>query len=71
MKTLRSSRTRIISLGFTPMQDAMSVSKQLSLLPQADETLRSELMQIDPERLTPFDALLKLKELVEKARGNG
>jgi len=58
------------ALGFSPLGEAPPPSRQLSLFPPPDEALRRELLALDPERLTPFDALAKLRELVERARGN-
>jgi hypothetical protein len=46
-------------------------SRQLSLFPPAGEELRQELLRIDPERLTPFDALDLLRRLIEQARYEG
>ncbi|MFQ5844458.1 MAG: DNA mismatch repair protein MutS, partial [Planctomycetota bacterium] len=44
---------------------------QLSLFPAPGEDLRRELAALDPEQLSPIDALLKLRALVERARGKG
>ncbi|HEV7733605.1 MAG TPA: DNA mismatch repair protein MutS [Candidatus Binatia bacterium] len=43
-------------------------SEQLSLFAPPDAQLRRELSAIDPERLTPIDALATLARLVERAR---
>jgi hypothetical protein len=40
----------------------------LSLFPPAGEELRLELLRLDPERITPFDALDILRRLIDKAR---
>ena len=44
--------------------------KQLSEERDLGLHLRREIVGLDPENMTPFDALQKLRELVEKARGN-
>ncbi|MHC4449925.1 MAG: DNA mismatch repair protein MutS [Planctomycetota bacterium] len=65
-----SGRTEGLSgVGFTPFEKPEPASKQLALFPPPGEELRRELQQIDPENMTPFDALLKLRELVDRARG--
>jgi DNA mismatch repair protein MutS len=65
-----SGRTEGLSgVGFTPFEKPAPASKQLALFPPPGEELRRELQQIDPENMTPFDALLKLRELVDRARG--
>jgi len=66
-----SGRTEGLSgVGFTPFEKPEPASKQLALFPPPGEDLRRELQQVDPENMTPFDALLKLRALVEKARGS-
>ena len=57
------------AVGFHVPQRPAPAKKQLSLFPPQGEELRQELLALDPENLTPFDALLALKRLVEKARG--
>jgi DNA mismatch repair protein MutS len=57
------------ALGFTPPEELRAPQKQLSLFPPAGEELRQALVQIDVENMTAFDALLKLRELIERARG--
>ncbi|MCZ6786809.1 MAG: DNA mismatch repair protein MutS [Planctomycetota bacterium] len=57
------------AVGFTPLRPPEPPPRQLSLFPAPGETLRQEIVELDPERLTPFDALEKLRALVEKARG--
>src|SRR5207302_162530 len=44
---------------------------QLSLFAAGEERIRRELAGIDPERLTPLEALAVLARLVEMARGGG
>jgi DNA mismatch repair protein MutS len=56
------------AVGFAVPPPAAPPSRQLSLFPPAGEELRQELMRIDPERVTPFEALEILRQLVEKAR---
>ena len=41
---------------------------QLSLFPTADEQLRRELAGLDPDRMTPVEAIATLSELVGRAR---
>ena len=57
------------AVGFTPLRPSEPPSRQLTLFPARGEALRQELIELDPERLTPFDALETLRALVEKARG--
>jgi DNA mismatch repair protein MutS len=57
------------AVGFTPLDSPEPPSRQLNLFPPAGEELRQELLKLDPEQMTPFDALLKLRELIERARG--
>ncbi|MEM8884673.1 MAG: DNA mismatch repair protein MutS, partial [Planctomycetota bacterium] len=65
-----SGRTEGLSgVGFTPFEKPEPASKQLALFPPEGEELRRDLQQLDPENMTPFDALMKLRELVERARG--
>lgn len=45
-------------------------SQQLPLFAAPAEALRAELASLDPERLTPMDALVELARLVEIARRN-
>jgi len=67
-----SGRTAGLSgVGFTPFVPPAPASRQLALFPPPGESLRQELLTLDPEKMSPFDALLKLRELVEKARGGG
>jgi len=54
------------SLGFSPPAPAPAPSRQLSLFPPKGEELRQELLKIDLERTTPFEALEILRRLVEK-----
>jgi DNA mismatch repair protein MutS len=42
---------------------------QLALFPSPDEQLRRELAGLDPERMTPVEAIAVLAELVARARG--
>jgi DNA mismatch repair protein MutS len=56
------------AIGFSAPVPAPLPSRQLSLFPPAGEELRQELLRIDPERITPFDALDLLRRLIEKAR---
>jgi DNA mismatch repair protein MutS len=64
-----SGRTeRLGSVGFTVPAPGAPPSRQLTLFPPPGEDLRQELMRIDPERVTPFEALEILRRLVEKAR---
>lgn len=53
-------------LARTPGED--SVSNQLPLFSNADAVFRQEVARIDVERLSPLEALLRLHELVERAR---
>ena len=46
-----------------------SAAPQLTLFAGADDGLRAELAALDPDALTPLEALRKLYELVERARG--
>ncbi len=65
-----SGRTEGLSgVGFTPLEKPQPASRQLALFPPPGNDLRNELQALDPENMTPFDALMKLRELVEKARG--
>jgi DNA mismatch repair protein MutS len=65
-----SGRTEgLAGVGFSPIERPQPSTKQLALFPPPGDDLRSELQALDPEKMTPFDALLKLRELVEKARG--
>jgi len=65
-----SGRTEGLSaVGFTPPQPQAPPTKQLTLFPPPGEELRREISEIDPERMTPFDALEKLRDLVDRARG--
>ena len=57
------------AVGFQAPIKPQPPSRQLTLFTPAGDELRKELAALDPETLTPFDALLKLRELVEKARG--
>jgi DNA mismatch repair protein MutS len=57
------------SVGFTPFVPPEPPSRQLSLFPALGEDLRQELLSLDPEQMTPFDALMRLRELIERARG--
>jgi len=43
-------------------------TEQLSLFAPPDAQLRRELATMDPDRLTPLDALATLARLVERAR---
>jgi len=52
--------------GRTPV--AHAGASQLSLFPSADEQLRRELAALDPERMTPVEAIAVLAELVGRAR---
>jgi len=54
--------------GFLPEQQAVPASRQLTLFPAPEEGLRRELQDLDLERMSPFDALVKLRELVARAR---
>ncbi|GIW45114.1 MAG: DNA mismatch repair protein MutS [Candidatus Binatia bacterium] len=47
---------------------APAVGVQMPLFDPTADTLRQELARIDVERLTPLDALMRLHELVERAR---
>jgi len=47
---------------------AAPAAAQLALFPSADERLRRELSALDPERMTPLEALATLARLVESAR---
>jgi hypothetical protein len=44
------------------------VEKQLSLFAPPDEQLRRELAVLEPERMTPLEALATLARLAEQAR---
>ncbi len=57
------------AVGFKAPAPQAPPSRQLSLFPPPGEDVRQELMRIDPERITPFEALDLLRRLVEKARG--
>jgi len=64
-----SGRTeRLGAVGFTVPAPGAPPRRQLTLFPPPGEDLRQELMRIDPERVTPFEALEILRRLVEKAR---
>jgi len=66
-----SGRTEGVgSVGFTPVVPPPPPTRQLSLFPPPGEELRHELLALDPERMSPFDALMKLRDLVHKARGS-
>jgi DNA mismatch repair protein MutS len=66
-----SGRTEGISaVGFTPLEASPPPSRQLSLFPPPGEELRQELLALDPEKMSPFDALLLLRDLIHKARGS-
>jgi DNA mismatch repair protein MutS len=56
------------AVGFAAPAPAPPPSRQLSLFPPAGEELRLELLRLDPERITPFDALDILRRLIDKAR---
>ncbi|MHC4547490.1 MAG: DNA mismatch repair protein MutS [Planctomycetota bacterium] len=56
------------AVGFTPPLEPAPATKQLTFFPPPAEELRRELIQLDPEQITPFDALEKLRELVRRAR---
>jgi DNA mismatch repair protein MutS len=43
---------------------------QLALFPSADEQLRREVARLDPERMTPVEAIAVLAGLVARARGS-
>jgi len=65
-----SGRTEgLSSVGFTPLQKPAPSTKQLALFAPAADELREELMKLDADHMTPFDALKKLRELIEHARG--
>jgi len=65
-----SGRTEgLSSVGFTPYEKPKPPSRQLALFAPPGDELRTDLQGLDPENMTPFDALLKLRELVEKSRG--
>ncbi|MFB3066133.1 MAG: DNA mismatch repair protein MutS [Planctomycetota bacterium] len=57
------------AVGFQAPIKPQPPSRQLTLFTPPGDELRKELAALDPETLTPFDALLKLRELVERARG--
>lgn len=48
-----------------------AASGQLALFPSPGDRLRQELAAIDVNRLTPIEALARLHELVQSARGEG
>jgi DNA mismatch repair protein MutS len=54
--------------GAGRMPTAPGAASQLSLFPSADEQLRRELAGLDPERMTPVEAIAVLAELVGRAR---
>jgi DNA mismatch repair protein MutS len=56
-------------VGFTVPAAPEPASRQLSLFPAPGDKLREELVGLDPDDMTPFDALVKLRELIERARG--
>ena len=65
-----SGRTEgLAAVGFTVPEAARPASRQLALFAPPGEELRQELVALDPENMTPFDALRKLRELIERARG--
>ncbi len=45
------------------------IPTQLGLFPSEDDRLREELLRLEPDRLTPLDALIRLKQLCDLARG--
>jgi DNA mismatch repair protein MutS len=76
-------RSKVILAGLEAMTDGPKASRkpraadllQLALfappaLPQAEDPLRKELAALDPNRLTPIDALRKLADLAARAKGN-
>jgi len=71
LSTLSGRTEGLGAVGFTPYEPSPPPSRQLSLFPPPGEELRRELLALDPERMSPFDALLKLRDLVERARGGG
>jgi DNA mismatch repair protein MutS len=58
------------AVGFAVPAPAAPPSRQLSLFPPPGEDIRQDLVGIDAERVTPFEALEILRRLVEKARGS-
>jgi len=59
----------LAGLGFDAPDALAPPSRQLTFFTPPGEELRTELAQLDPEQITPFDALQLLRALVEKARG--
>jgi len=67
-----SGRTDGLSgVGFAEPQTPRPPQRQLALFPPPGEELRRELLGLDPENMTPFDAFAKLRDLIDRARGNG
>jgi DNA mismatch repair protein MutS len=75
-------RSKVILAGLEAMTDGPKAARkpraadllQLALfappaLPQAEDPLRKELAALDPNRLTPIDALRKLADLAARAKG--
>jgi len=52
----------------TGRSPATATTSQLSLFPSGDEQLRRELAGLDPDRMTPVEAIAILSELVGRAR---
>jgi DNA mismatch repair protein MutS len=52
--------------GRTPT--SATATNQLSLFPSADEQLRREVAGLDPDRMTPVEAIAVLSDLVGRAR---
>jgi DNA mismatch repair protein MutS len=65
----RPDAPRRLETGSGPAaRGAAPAAAQLALFPSADERLRRELSALDPERMTPLEALATLARLVESAR---
>ena len=58
------------AVGFAAPAPQAPPSRQLSLFPPPGEDVRQELMRIDPERITPFEALDLLRRLVLLSMGS-
>jgi DNA mismatch repair protein MutS len=56
-------------VGHGPIQSSGAPAGQLTLFASADEQLRREVAGLDPERMTPMEAIAVLAGLVARARG--
>jgi len=58
------------TVGFTPPAPPEPASKQLTFFPPPGEELRKALIKLDPDTMTPFDALARLRDLIRLVRGS-